>query len=139
MLPLNHERVLFTYLDVVDGIVDIGRRTAFTRIFGSSVASFLVWGWRAIPPNVPTKINNVHVTYTRERAPQKHIYFQVSKYICIQIQSMQPFFFLLLRYGAILTICCRYTSDILCLGNIYFQVSNYICIHIQSMQFPFIT
>ena len=35
----------------------------------------------------------IHETYMRERAPQKHIYFQVSKYICIHIQSM-PFPFI---------------------------------------------
>ena len=41
------------------------------------------------PPNVLTR--NVHVTYLREQAPQKHI-FKVSKYICIHIQLIQfPF------------------------------------------------
>ena len=58
----------------------------------SSVASFLVlWGGGgARPLNVPTgKKNHVHVTDMRERAPQKHIFFQVSKYICMHIQAMQ--------------------------------------------------
>ena len=55
----------------------------------SSVASFLLWGGGARPPNVPTEEKN-HVTYMRERGPQKYMYFQVSKYICIYIiQSMQ--------------------------------------------------
>ena len=47
-------------------------------IFGSSVASFLVFGGGrggggGKSPNVPREKNNV--TFIRDRAPQKHIYF----------------------------------------------------------------
>ena len=66
-------------------------------LFSSSVASFLVWGGGTRPPNVPTeKKNHVHVTYMRERAPQKHIYFQVSKYICMHAYAINavPFYYL---------------------------------------------
>ena len=68
----------------------------FTNIlYATSVASFLVWGGGARPPNVPTKI--IYVLILRERAPQKHI-FSGLKYICIQchIQSMR---FPLITYG----------------------------------------
>ena len=119
------------------------------------------------------KKNHVHVIYTRERAPQKHIFSGLK----IHLHTCSSLFLILLmvwRYKRQYTdktltlrkiydyasepasalrkfshfhilkrqfpsICCWYTSDILCLRNIYFQVSNYICIHIQSMQFPFIT
>ena len=42
------------------------------------------------PPNVPTEEKNHYVTQcASERAPQKYMYFQVSKCICMHIQSMQ--------------------------------------------------
>ena len=48
-------------------------------------------GVGARPPNVPTKKKScmIDVTHMRERAPQQYMYFQVSKYICIHIQSMR--------------------------------------------------
>ena len=66
----------------------------------SSVASFLVLGGGASPPNVPTEKNHVHVTYMPERASQKHIglYIQVLAYICMHTQSMQSPFIMVWRY-----------------------------------------
>ena len=52
----------------------------------SSVASFFAMGGGGGSlPNVPTE-KQMYVTYMRERAPQKCVYFQVSKYICIYHQ-----------------------------------------------------
>ena len=59
----------------------------------TSVASFLVWGGEARPPNVPTKM---YIYCASERL--RNIYFQDSKYICLLYNQC---IFLYLWYGAI--------------------------------------
>ena len=60
----------------------------------TSVASFLVWGGGARPPNVPTK--NVH--NTARASASETLYFQDAKYICLIYNQC---IFLYLWYGAI--------------------------------------
>ena len=100
-------------------------------------------GEQAKSPKCTDKIIHVHVPYMRERAPQKHIYVQVSKYMPLHTYTINavPFyyFYMVWRYNRQvyrqntnswdnLCICER---AILCLRNIHFQVSNYSCIYNQ--------
>ena len=64
----------------------------------TSVASFLVLGGGARPPNVPTKMYIYCASERSERERLRNIYFQDSKYICLHIQSMHFPLLMVWRY-----------------------------------------